>query len=394
VWLQLKDEPQLLALTLARGLVAFSWFQGRAVDITAALDKNRVNSITVKGEWLYVLNTGEQPALFRAEKRGAAAMTLNTLDPHQGFERILETGGTLEFQLPQIPGDMKLMVAGTRVTGQVWGSDGKIYQGMEQVLQKNFHLEYYGADVSGGFLEIRHGPGLVKVWLVSVSDNGISFMGDKETAVPTVFQEGMGQLTLQPQVWEFNLEKSSYVSLETLEPTAMALMSGDQILYMSTEASRSGHRLNHYLPAGTYLLWTRLLPGTGPSGAAGNYGNLILKIIIPTILEEGRESKMQILRPGEIQVFSFTVETEGTVNVGVGLKTEIDSLEAQVFDNQSRLVSTGPLMVKKLSPGTYLMVVKTRDIPVQYRPILLGAKGSREGVPHEVVQKYKREEEQ
>ena len=102
---------------------------------------------------------------------------------------------------------------------------------------------------------------------------------------------------------------------------------------------------------------------------------------------------MQIIRPGEIQVFSFTVETEGTVNVGVGLKTESDSLEAQVFDNQSRLVSTGPLMVKKLSPGTYLMVVKTHEIPVQYRPILLGAKGSREGVPHEVVQKYKREEE-
>jgi hypothetical protein len=393
VWLQLKDEPQLLALTLARGLAAFSWSRGRAVDITAALDKNQLNSIIVKGEWLYILNTGEQPARFRAEKRGAAPMDLNTFDSRQGFESILETGGTLEFQLPQIPGDMKLMVAGTRVTSQVWGPDGKIYKGIVPGLRKNFHLEYYGPDVSEGFLEIRHGPGLVKVWLALVSDNGVSFMGEKETAVPAGFQEGMGQLTLQSQVWEFKLEKSSYVSLETLEPTAMALMSGNQILYMSAAAFRGGHQLNHYLPAGTYHLWTRLLPGTITPGAAGNYGNLLLKIIIPTVLEEGPETEMQIIRPGEIQVFGFTVEAEGTVNVGVGLKTESDSLEAQVFDERSRLVSTGPLMVKELSPGSYLLVVKTRDIPVQYRPILLGARGSRELVPHEVIQKYKREEE-
>jgi len=394
MWLQLKDEPQLLDLTLARGLVAFSWYQGRAVDITAALDKNRVNSITVKGEWLYVLNTGEQPARFRAEKQGVPTIESTAFDPRRGFESILDIEGTLGFQLPQIPGDMKLMVAGTRVTAQVWGSDGKIYNGIEQALRKNFHLEYYGPDVSGGFLEIRHGPGLVKVWLALVSDNGASFMGDKETAVPAVFREGMGQLTLQPQVWEFKLENSSYVSLETLEPTALFLMSGRQILYMSASAFRGGHQLNHYLPAGTYHLWTRLLTGTEPPGAAGNYGNLLLKIIIPTVLEEGRESEMQIIRPGEIQVFSFSVEAEGAVNVGVGLKTESDSLEAQVFDEQSRLVSTGPLMVKELSPGTYLMVVKTRDIPVQYRPMLLGAKGSREGVPHEVIQNYQKEEEQ
>jgi len=394
VWLRLKDEPQLVALTMARGLAAFSWSRGSAVDIAAALDKNRLNSIRVKGEWLYVLNTGQQQARFRAEKQGAAPIESTAFDPRRGFESILDIEGTLGFQLPQIPGDMKLLAAGTRFSSQVWGTDGKIYKGIEQELGKNFFLEYYDHDVSGGFLEIRHGPGLVKVWLAAAADNGVSFMGDKDTAVQTVFREGIGQLTFQPQVWEFRLENSGYMNVETLEPTAMALLSGEQMLYMSVSAFRGDHRLSYYLPAGTYRLWTRVLAGAAPVGAAGNYGNLHLNIITPTVLEEGQDSEMQIIRPGEIQVFRFVVETEGTVNVGVGLKTESDSLDAQVFDEQSRLVSTGPLMVKELAPGTYLLVVKTRDIPVQYRPVLLGAKGSREGVPHEVIQKYIREEEQ
>jgi hypothetical protein len=394
VWLRLKDGPRLVALTMARGLAAFSWNRGSAVDIAAALDKNRLSSITVKGEWLYVLNTGQQPARFRAQKQGVPPLETTAFDPRQGFESILDTEGTLGFQLPQIPGDMKLLAAGTRFSSQVWGVDGKIYKGIEQELGQNFFLEYYDPVVSRGFLEIRHGPGLVKVWLASAADGGLSFMRDRGAAVPAVFREGMGQLTAQPQVWEFSLEHPGYVNVETPEPTVMALLSGEQLLYMSVSAFRGNHRLSYYLSAGTYRLWTRVLVGAAPAGAAGNYGNLLLNIITPTVLEEGRESEMQIIRPGEIQVFRFVVEAEGTVNVGVGLKTESDSLEAQIFDERSRLVSTGPLMVKELSPGTYLLVVKTRDIPVQYRPVLLGAKGSREGVPHEVIQNYQKEEEQ
>jgi hypothetical protein len=394
VWLRLKDGPRLVALTMARGLAAFSWSRGSAVDIAAALDKNRLNSLRVQGEWLYVLNTGQQPARFRAEKQGVPPLESTAFDSRRGFESIMDTEGTLGFQLPEIPGDMKLLAAGTRFSSQVWGVDGKIYKGIEQELGQDFFLEYYDPGISGGFLEIRHGPGLVKVWLASAADGGLSFMRDRGAAVPAVFREGMGQLTAQPQVWEFSLEHPGYVNVETPEPTVMALLSGEQLLYMSVSAFRGNHRLSYYLSAGTYRLWTRVLVGAAPAGAAGNYGNLLLNIITPTVLEEGRESEMQIIRPGEIQVFRFVVETEGTVNVGVGLKTESDSLDAQVFDENSRLVSTGPLMVKELAPGTYLLVVKARDIPVQYRPVLLGAKGSREGVPHEVIQNYQKEEEQ
>jgi hypothetical protein len=293
-------------------------------------------------------------------------------------------------QLPEIQQGMKLFVAGSRVTSHLWGTDGKIYHGVESEQPKNFNMHAYDSkQISKGFLEIRYGPGLVKIWQALISDDGQSFMGNKDMAETAVFTEGMGTLTREPnrpQLREFSIDSPTFVSLETPTPTAMALMSEEKVLYMSTVAFRTGHQLNHYLPAGTYRLMTRVLPGTDSPG------NLILKTITPTPLAEEEESPMQIIRPGELQVFRFSVKDES--KVGVGLRTENDTLEARLFDEKSQLMATGPLMLKKLPPGTYLLVVETRDVPVQYRPIILGTKGSREGVPDDVIQKYKKETDQ
>lgn len=398
VWLKLKEEPQVLEMTLARGLVTFSWFRGHALAMAAALEKNEQETMVVQGEILYVLNMGDQPARFRAEKRGTPAADLETLDLENGFERIFDTAGTLQFQLPIIVPGKKLFVAGSKVESDLWGNDGKIYQGVNTAQAANFDMHFYdNTKIAGGFLEIRHGPGLVKVWQAPSFDNGQSFMGDRNTAEKAVFSDGMGTLTLpsvhpqRPQAWEFSLSSPCFISVETPVPTALALVSGNDVLYMSIAAFRVGHRLSYYLPAGTYQIISRILPAPGAPGAGGggSVGTLVLKTIIPSPLAEGKECPVQIIRPGELQVFRFNVEAEGSV--GVGLKTESDTLDAHLLDEKSRPVASGPLILKELPPGTYLLVVETHDVPVQYRPVILGAKGSREGVPDDVIENYKKE---
>lgn len=386
VWLLLAEEPQLLEMTLAQGLAAFSWHRGRSVDIAAALEKNAVEKMTVKGEILYVVNAGPYPARFRAEKRGAPGERSSLFDGEKGFETVFPTAGTLQFQLPDIPADMKLFAAGTRIESRLWGKDGKIYPGSETTLRKNFHMKIYEAP--GGFLEIRHGPGLVKIWLAPLADGGRSLLahGQAAAATPARLEAGMTSLAFETREWEFAMESPGYLSVETLAPTAMALVSGEKVLYMSLEASGAGHRLNHYLPAGTYRLAARQLRRSNSTELPGT---LTLKRITPIQLDEDVPIERQIIRPGEIQVFRFTVRVESTV--GVGLKSENDSLEAQLFDDKSRVIAGGPLMFKQLAPGTYLLVVKTRDVPVQYQPVILGTRGSREGVPEDVVQKYTKE---
>ncbi|MCP5107920.1 MAG: hypothetical protein GY950_31315 [bacterium] len=383
VWLQLKEEPQLLEMTLARGLAAFSWFKGTAVDIAAALEKNTQEKITVKGDILYIVNTGDRPARFRAEKRGAPPTGMAVLGLPQGFENVLQHSGTLRFQLPEITKDKKLFAGGNFFVGRVWGSDGKLYHGGDVKMPKNFVMYCFDNEkISRGFLEIQHRPGLVKIW-TAPKDDRTAFMGGETPAWPAEFKEGMGNLGLQPQEWIFSIDSPSFISLETTAPTAMTLMAGEKVLYMSLAAPNAGHQLNHYLSAGTYRLLTRVLPGTVSPG------NLTLKNIVPVELDEEKESPMQLIRPGELQVFRFAVARES--NVGVGLKTENDTLEARLYDEKSNLMGTGPMMLKKLPPGTYLLVVETHDAPVQYRPIILGTKGSRSDVPDDVIQKYKKE---
>jgi len=406
VWLKLKEEPQALEMTLARGLAAFSWFRGRALAMAAALEKNQQEKVVVQGEILYVLNMGDQPARFRAEKRGTPADDLETLDLENGFERIFDAAGTLQFQLPGAASsqDRKLFVAGSKVESDLWGNDGKVYQGVNAVnavntaQAANFDIHFYNNNkISGGFLEIRHGPGLVKVWQAPSTDNGQSFMGDRNTAEKAVFSNGSGTLTLpegqpqRPQAWEFSLSSPCFISVETPVPTALALVSGDEVLYMSIAAFRTGHRLSYYLPAGTYQIISRVLPAPAAAEtvSSGPSGPLVLKTITPIPLVEGKECPVQIIRPGELQVFRFTVEAEGSV--GVGLKTESDTLDARLLDEKSQLVASGPLILKELPPGTYLLVVEPHDVPVQYRPVILGAKGSREGVPDDVIENYKKE---
>lgn len=378
IWLRLKEEPQRLGLTLARGLVVFSWRNGLPVGITAAQDKNLQTGTNVTGGMLYVLNTAERTARFRVEKQGPPDTRMTTPDLKTGFGIVKSTAGTMQFRLPALPAGTRLFAAGSGMSCRLWGTDGKIYDGTPGPIRSNFDMVYF-ENIDGGTLEIHHGAGLVKIW--QATDDGLSICGPDP--VEAVFENNMGQLAGLPQSWAFTLDAPRYITAETVTPTIFALESDGKILYLSAAAFRTGHRLNHYLPAGTYRIRTHVLPGDAPPGV------VTLNITAPRELDETIEAPVQIIKPGEIQVYRFQVFAKSTV--GVGLRTENDSLEARVFDHESRLIGEGPLLIEELEPGKYLMTVTCGGAPVQYRPVILGNRGSRAGAPHDVVEKYKKE---
>ncbi|MCP5047231.1 MAG: hypothetical protein GY940_08670, partial [bacterium] len=104
-------------------------------------------------------------------------------------------------------------------------------------------------------------------------------------------------------------------------------------------------------------------------------------------LDEAQESPLRTIQPGETHYFRFVVPVES--KVGVGLKAQSDNLDARLLDETSKLIATGPLIIETLKPGNYLLEVQARDVPVKYRPILLGNQGSRKGIPDEVIQRFK-----
>jgi len=380
--LLLEDKEQILNMVLTKGLVAFSWFLDKPFDIVSGLNQNRECQIKVNGKNLFVLNTSNHPGLFRVEKMEKAYTELDKLDLKNGFEKLFKKPGKLRFKIEEIPENMHLFITGDIVNSCFWGSDGLIYN---SIYSRN-PFDTFRYNVKQGYIEVDHNEGFVKIWQASLDDYALTFIGKFEEAHIEEFQNNRGDMIGISQVWPFSLEKPGFISVKTSAPVVLALLSEDKLLKMSVCYENKRCELNQYLQPGNYKLFTR--PINGLSGK----GILKLNKITPIDINNGIKNDLHLIRPGEIQVFRFYVKEH--INVGVGLKTESDNLEAYLYDEKSTLISKGALMFDKLKPGKYILVVKTHGTPVQYYPIILGAQGTRKGVPEDVIRKYKKEENQ
>jgi hypothetical protein len=369
-------------MVLTKGLVAFSWSLDKPFDIVSSLNKNRECQIKVNGKNLFVLNTSNHPGLFRVEKMEKIYTESNKLDLKKGFEKLFKKPGKLRFKIEEIPENMYLFITGDIVNSCFWGNDGLIYN---SIYSRN-PFDAFRYNVKQGHIEVVHNKGFVKIWQASLDDHALTFIGKFEEAHIEEFQNNRGNMTGISQVWPFSLGKPGFISVKTSAPVVLALLCEDKLLQMSVCYENKKCELNQYLKSGNYKLVTR--PINGLSGK----GTLRLRKIIPVDISNGLNNDLRLIRPGEIQVFRFSVNKES--NVGVGLKTESDNLEAYLYDEKSTLISKGTLMFDKLKPDKYILVVRAYGIPVQYHPIILGAQGTRKGVPEDVIKKYKKEENQ
>ena len=117
-------------------------------------------------------------------------------------------------------------------------------------------------------------------------------------------------------------------------------------------------------------------------------GNLRLLTVFPKPLDTTSDSP-RLIRPGEIQVFTFNVTVKG--KVGVGIRTESDQLDAKLFDSQFKRLASSPVMIQELEPGDYLLTVETIPLasaPIQYTPVVLGHTGGRQEIPEGVIGEY------
>jgi len=380
--LLVEDKKQILNMVLTKGLVAFSWSLDKPFDIVSSLNKNRECQIKVNGKNLYVLNTSDHPGLFRVEKTEKPYTELDKFDSKNGFEKLFKKPGKLRLKINEIPKNMQLFIAGDIVKSNFWGSNGLIYNGIP--LRNYFDIFRY--NVKQGHIEVNYNAGLVKIWQASLNDYAKEFIGKFKEAHIEEFHNNRGGMTGIPQVWPFSLEKPCFVSVKTSAPVVLALLSEDKLLYTNASYGNKKCELNQYIQPGNYKLLTR--PINGLSGK----GILKLNKITPIDIKDGINNDLHLIRPNEIQVYCFSVKEH--INVGVGLKTEADNLEAYLYNEKSTLISKGALMFDKLKPGKYILVVKAHGTPVQYYPTILGAQGTRKGVPEDVIRKYKKEENQ
>ena len=365
----LDKSSQTYELLLTGGLVAFVWDGKHARALVAAHD-NTQESITVPGGELFIVNRGDEAGLFRVEKKREPVKTVQAFDSKQGFEGVFTEAGTVSLLIDEVKDQKELFVAGDAVRSRLLGNDGIIREG-----------ERFQASRAKGILELSYGPGYVKVWEANPQEKDLAFMGKRPRRVKGL-SEGLATLEHRSQRWMFDLERPAYIITDSDGLGVTALLADQKILATSIGSSNKGRQLRYFLPPGDYQLWTRPLEGTTQTG------NIRLLKVFPKPLDTASDSP-RLIRPGEIQVFTFSVTVKG--KVGVGIRTESDELDARLFDNQFKLLASSPVMIQELELGEYLLTVETipqAPAPIQYTPVVLGNAGGRQEIPEEVISEY------
>ena len=365
----LENSRQTYELLLTRGLVAFVWDGKHTLSLVAAHD-NTQQSITVPGGELFIVNRGDEAGLFRVERQRVSSETVQEFDSKQGFEGVFAEAGTVLLQIGKVKGQKALFVAGDAVKGRFLGDDGIIHEG-----------EHFQANRTQGILELSYGPGYVKVWEATSQERDWAFMGKKPRRVKSL-SKGLETLKNGSQRWMFGLKRPAYIVADVNAPGVTALLAEQKVLTMNVGSGSKGRQLRYFLPPGDYQLWTRPLKKTPQTG------KIHLLKIFPKPLDTASDN-LRLIRPGEIQVFTFNVSVKG--KVGVGIRTESDQLAAKLYDSQFKRLASSPLMIQEMEPGDYLLTVETTpqaSIPIQYTPVVLGNTGGRQEIPERVISKY------
>ncbi len=365
----LDKTRQTYELVLTGGLVAFVW-DGKHTQVLVAARGNTQESITVPGGELFIANRGNEAGVFRIERKRETVETVQIFDSKQGFEAVFAEAGTVLLLIEELKDQKELFVTGDVVRSRLLGKDGIIREG-----------ERFQGHWAQGILELSYGPGYVKVWETNPQEKDLVFMGKKPRRVKGL-ADGVAKLENRSQRWMFDLKRPAYIIVDAEGSGVTALLADQKVLATSVGSSNKGRQLRYFLPPGDYQLWTRPLEGTTQAG------NIRLLKVFPKPLDTVSDSP-RLIRPGEIQVFTFDVTVKG--KVGVGIRTENDQLDAKLFDRQFKRLASSPVMIQELELGEYLLTVETipqASGPIQYTPVVLGNTGGRQAIPEEVIGKY------
>ena len=86
------------------------------------------------------------------------------------------------------------------------------------------------------------------------------------------------------------------------------------------------------------------------------------------------EDSIYFIGPYETQVFKFGVTEESTV--GIGINAEMDQLKCTLYNIDFNMIASGSIIFENLEEGEYFIDVEFGEMPVQYKPIVLGTEGS------------------
>jgi hypothetical protein len=373
--LAVKNDSEILKLLLPQDVVAFSWSNGRAVAMTAALDGSHEECLLAKPGFLYIVNRGQTAAPLLLSRMGRKAAAEFIFDPGQGLEKIFAANGQLRLLIDDIPTGHYLCLAGENVASYFLDRSGLMIAGRAMPGLETVS----GYRAGGGWLVIDHGVGLIKVWIAPEQSMEESFIGNLKMAEISAWQGEKGILKNNLQKWDIALPDFCLLTAGITSPGALGLFAGNKPLAIRAGVDPGSNWFFVMLEPGDYSLYTRPLLGHFQEG------QVFLQLVKPQALMSAKTEKDMLIGAGDMQVFRFTVKSTG--KVGVGLISESDGLDAWLCNREMTVLQKGTLIIRDLDAGEYFLVVAAAA-PARFRPVVLGSEGSLQQIPDDIMREY------
>ena len=364
-------------LLLGEDLVVAAWKDGKALGGCNSLDGRLARKLDLPASTLYVINTGRTESRLRLEL--LPQLPPLAVDRDRAWEgRSIGSEG-LELQINAQAGDI-LCVSGGGEGMEILGNDGSYRR-----LEAGTGL-WQTLPAVAGRLVLGPSRGLVRVWLAKSGQEMQGLTEDQAQAGATqglAELKGVAALSAKASAFRLSLSAPGFVDLSAPGPGVLAI-SGKGLDTRASLGTDGGEiHLFAWLPAGDYRVWQR--PGRDSPGG----GWLRATKVGAGKIESSEDRPGGLIAAQEFQAWSFKVQDEGLV--GLGLKADKDGLGLLLYDSKQGLVASGTLILEYLVPGDYLAVV--RGLPEEaseYRLVVEGAFGSRNGVPQDVIEAYRK----
>jgi hypothetical protein len=356
--LDLALPPKVAVVLMENGLIArtlWSGDHGQAVTADSSADR------------LLLLNAGGDIGLYGLQISQAGNGD-DHLRPGGLVKRWLPGAGTLRLEL-EVPPAARGMGLVVQVSGQADGArliqrDGAVRTGTRLAVDDD------------AVLEVRHGPGLLALWLDGSGDDAWPRAEDA-MAAPEV--PGTIALAGNEVSWRFDNTAPALLHLSSSEPVMTGLRRPGAAPQVAASAQGAG--LHVFTPEGGSVLALRPLHD-GPLA-----GSVRLARSEPIALGEGLGPRLR-LAPGDARLFSFDLSRAGPV--GIGIKGSSDSARASLLDRRGGVLAEGNVAMRDLPAGRYFLVVANRAdaMPVDIQPALVGITRPDSGPPEDVKRAY------
>ncbi len=357
-------------LAMGEGLVA-ALSDGERVESVHWADRRAVALLfeTVASR-LTLLQTGTDP--------GHASVTITSLnDDTPGF--VLQSGrpfeerflaaGLLELRVASGPPGRELRIVGSPEPATVVEHSGRILR------EEPYHLS-----PEGGRVLVAHDAGPLICWLEPAGGEGSGLWEEPaERPAEPVHAPALLPLAGRQAAFWIDLDGPAALHFETPTPVLLRLQVSDRPVEISIHAQ--GLSKTVYCPGGPVEIRLRSL-------ANQELGSqLDIRTRAVQSLGEGLGPEV-LLAPGVTRYFSFQLERETAV--GVGVRATADVVEAELLSVSGKLLGKGAVVMSHLEPGTYLLALRNpaSGAAVRARPAVVGLETPGTSPPEEVIRRY------